>query len=213
MDTHNSRSRASEDEYPDPQSALRQIKRKLRGLVQEYAAGALNAGQFNALYSHYVEKRTIIERLIERNPDTDAWRAAASAGKTTFLRQQFESRLLFCAVLRRGSQQPLLVTGKLPRKAAERLHRMLRVIWSLEEWHPGTARKSLGDNLWLLMTLGANAMTVTVFFMQPSDLQIDHVRDLHTDFETANQRALNLQLPAERMVFPQRSLLERRGGS
>lgn len=192
----------------NPRSALDQIRNKLENATREYSAGKLNAVQFNAIYRHYMEKRTIIEKLLERNPDTDAWRAAASQGKTLFLRDKFEARPLYFVVFRRGDKQPLHSEGKLPTRAAEQVHNMMKLLWRMEEWKTGLARKSLGDGLWLLLMVGQQSLTIIIFFFQPSTLQINLIRDLHTDFERANSKLLERGLPPERMVFPQRSLLE-----
>ena len=67
-----------EQDFTNPRSALDQIKDKLLHITSEYSAGHLSVIQFNAMYRHYMEKRTIIEKLLERNPDTDAWRAASA---------------------------------------------------------------------------------------------------------------------------------------
>jgi len=45
--------------------------------------------------------------------------------------------------------------------------------------------------------------------LEPSSGQARLVRDLHADFERANRLPLSRQLyQAERMVFPQRALIE-----
>lgn len=195
-------------ENTSPKAALQQIRQKLEQIAREYSEGKLNSAQFNALYRHYSEKRTIIEKLIERNPETDAWRNVASAGMTSVLRDRFEARALYYVVFRRGNQRPLISGGKIPKKAAEQLHRLLRVIWSLQQWRVGLARKSMGEGTWLLLMMGEQSASIVVYFMQPSTLDANKLRDLHTDFEEANRLSLQRGEPAERMVFPQRALLE-----
>jgi hypothetical protein len=198
-----------ERDYSNPRSALDQIKEKINHITNEYSAGKLNAVQFNAMYRHYMEKRTIIEKLIERNPETDAWKAASAPGSTIYLRNRFEARPLYYVIFRKGEQKPLMMEGKIPQKAAQQLHKLLTVIWKMEEWKEGLARKSLGDGLWLLLMIGKQSMTLVVYFFQPSTLQINRMKDLHADFERANQQALERGMPANRMVFPQRSLMEK----
>lgn len=192
----------------DPRSILVQIRQKLQQAAQEYAAGKLNRTQFHALYRHYTEKRLIIQKLLERNPDTDAWRAPAKTGQTTQLRQRFKARPLYFVVFRRDEKRPLTSGGKLPQKAAQHVHNLLRVIWQMPQWKQGLARKSLGDGMWLLLMCGEQSLTVTVYFFQPSRTQIEHLRDLHHDFERANALLLKRGAPADEMVFPQRALLQ-----
>lgn len=194
--------------HSTPQQALEDIRAKMVDITYEYSSGALNAEQFNAMYRHYVEKRKIIELLIERDPQTDAWRRPASPGLTTYLRSQFEAKLLYVLVFRRGDHTPLLAMGQIPRSAARQVYRLLNVMWSLQNWRSGVARKAMGKKRWLIMVVGEHSYTITVFQMQPSTLQVNEVCDLQRDFERANRAALLRGDPASRMVFPQRALME-----
>jgi hypothetical protein len=73
----------------------------------------------------------------------------------------------------------------------------------------GLARKALGGGQWLVLALGANAVTLATFNLEPSATQLNRVRDLHTDFERANRHALERGTRTlEKMVFPQRALVE-----
>lgn len=196
------------DDFTSSNSALVQIRARLDKITRDYADGRLNATQFNALYAHYAEKRQIIEKLLERDPDTDAWRNVAAQGHTMRLRARLESRAVYYVVLRRGDTKPLLSAGKLTEKTARQVHQMLKVLWRLQTWSVGMVRKSLGGGLWLLLVTGKHSMTLAVYAMQPSPLQVNHLRDLQADFEHANQIALEKGEPAQTMVFPQRALLE-----
>lgn len=198
----------AEQDIANATAALNRLRQKREQLTRDYAAGQLNAAQFNAMYRYYMEKTAIIERILERNPESDVWRTVAEPGGTMYLRERFESRLLYCVVFRRDEQRPLLTEGKISAKAAQQLHRLLKTIWAMSTWRTGLARKSLGEGLWLLLIIGEGAMTITVFMMQPSTLQTSNVHDLHSDFEKANALALRRGQPAAQMVFPQRSLFE-----
>lgn len=191
-----------------PTTALHRLRQKREQLTRDYASGKLNAAQFNAMYRYYMEKSTIIEKMMESNPGSEAWRSVAAPGATAFLREKFESRLLYCLVLRRGDKTPLMADGKLSQKAAYQLHEMLKRIWSLSNWRSGLARKAMGEGLWMLLAMGESAATITIFMLQPSAIQTNQVRDLHIDFERANQLLLARGMPASRMVFPQRALFE-----
>jgi len=192
----------------DPQQVLDELRQRIRSAASEYAAGNLNASQFHAIHKHYTEKRLVIEQLIARNADSSAWKAAASPGRTAFLREHLEARPLFYAIFRRGEKRPLRSEGRLQRQLAQQMYRLLQVFWSVSQWRTGLARKALGKGHWLLMIVGEQSMTLVVFMMQPSSLQMQHVRDLHADFERANLRQLTQEATAERFVYPQRSLLQ-----
>jgi hypothetical protein len=192
----------------NPQAALEAIRQRLQGITQEYSSGKLNAVQFNAIYRHYMEKRMIIEKLIERNPNSDAWKAAASPGHTMYLKDRYEARPIYYVIFRKGEKKPLLFDGKVPKKAAEQIHKLLEVFWKMEEWRQGLARKSVGDGMWLMLMVGENAMTIAVYFLQPSSLQVNQLKDLHSDFERANTKALERGFSPDRLVFPQRALMD-----
>lgn len=193
---------------PDPQQALAQIRADIDGLTREYAHGKLNAAQFNALYKHYTDKRALIQRLIERNPQGDVWRTVAEKGHTAVLRDQFGARPLYYVVFRRGERYPLLAQGKVSYKAAQRIYSLLQVLWAMENWRKGLAQKAIGDGAWLLLAIGEESFTLALYFLQPSTWQVNTLRELHDDFERANRVSLVRGLPPEKMVFPQRALLE-----
>jgi len=196
------------NEATNPKSALQQIRQKMQEVVAEYSNGDINASQFNAIYQHYAEKRDIVDRMIERNPDSDAWRSVVQQGYTGHLRSQFEARTIHYAVFRRENTKPLVSSGKVTRTTAKHIHKLLRIILAMKTYNTGLGRQSIGNGNWLVIALGKQALTIVTFSLQPSSLQTAKVRDLHEDFEVANQRALKNNEPANRLVYPQRALLE-----
>lgn len=189
-----------------PQQALEEIRKRLKAATQEYSAGRLSKVQFEAVYRHYTEKRQIIEKLVERNPESDAWKSAASEGATSYLKDRFEARPLYYMVMRQGEKKPLIADGKMPKKAAEQIFKLLQAFWKMSEWKSGLARKAIGDGMWMMIMVGEMSLTITIYFLQPSTVQINQLRDLQSDFERANRQALERNLPAKRMVFPQRAI-------
>lgn len=199
------------DESPStPQDALESLQAKLRHVTAEYTEGRLNPAQYNAIYRYYLEKRSILQHLLATNPVSPTWRAIVEADDAPFLREQFASRLLYCAVFRKGGTTPLLAEGKIPRKVVEGLYHTLQMVWDSHQWRHGLARWSLGDGIWLVLCFGAQAMTLTVFYLPPSSQQYRSVREVHQDFEQANASLLSRNGPANRMVFPQRALFNER---
>jgi hypothetical protein len=207
--TNSSNVSSARDDVTSSKSAMSLIREKLESITQDYASGKLNAAQFNAMYAHYTEKRQIIEKLLERNPETDAWRNVVSQGNTHHLRARFAARPLYYVVFRRGEQSPLISGGRLSKKSAQQVHQLLKILWKMRRWSSaGLVRKSMGDGMWLLLATGQHSLTIAVFMMQPSEAQTTHVRDLQRDFEVANLTALEKGEPAESLVYPQRALLE-----
>jgi hypothetical protein len=196
----------------NPQAALALIRRKMEMVVTEYTQGRINRAQFNAIYRRYSEQQSVISRLIERNPDNEAWKQVAAPGHTSFLREHFEARLLYYLVYRHNLFAPLMMGGK-QQPNVDQIGAVLRSLWNMPNRPKvGLARKELGNGQWLVLALGEFAVTLTVFQLEPSATQINRVRDLHTDFERANRPALeNGTRSLDRFVFPQRALAEKPG--
>lgn len=192
----------------DPQATLDHIRQKMESVAEEFAAGKLNRAQFNAIYGHYNEQRTIIETIIKRNPENDAWRQVAKPGKTTFLRAHFEALPVFYIVFKHQVRSPLISAGEHPPKSTPHVVTALKHLWRLDKIPSNRlARKEIDDGQWLVLAIGEQAITVVIYSMQPSNKQVHLVLDLHDDFESANRLSLKRNQPASQMVFPQRALL------
>lgn len=198
---------SSEGTPDDPYQTLEHIRAKMESVAADYANGTLNRAQFNAIYAHYSDQRTIIERLIERNPNNDAWRQVATPGHTGFLRNHFEAHPVFYVIFRHGDPRPLMAVGDEPSPVRPQIVQILKALWrGGEKPRAGLARKGLDDGQWMIIAVGELALTIVIYSLQPSAAQQNLVRDLHADFERANRMALQRGLSSDRMVFPQRSL-------
>ena len=179
-------------------------------ISDEFAQGKINRAQFNAMYKRYSEQRTIIERLIARNPDNEAWKQVISLkGQTGFLRSHFEAQPLYYVVYRHKVYEPIMIGGQ--QKPNESVIKpVLQLVWSMPTRPAnGLGRKQIGDTNWLILAVGNYAASAIMFSLEPSIAQARLVRDLHADFERANQAALARGwIVPERMVFPQRALVE-----
>ena len=198
------------DTPTNPISALNVLRHKMQTIADEFAEGKINRAQFNAMYKRYSEQRTIIERLVERNPDSDAWRQVMSTkGYTSYLRSHFEAQPLYYAVHAHHQTRPVVLGGSKP-DAETTLLPLLEAVWKMPNIPKvGVGRKSLANGEWLILALGEYALTAVVFSLEPSIAQARLVRDLHNDFERANQAALARKwIIPDRMVFPQRALTE-----
>ncbi len=189
------------------EETLEHIRRKMEMVASEFSEGKINRAQFNAVYGHYGEQRIIIERLIERNPGTNAWRRVASPGRTDFLRNHFEAHPVYFIVFQHQRRDPLATGGEQPDGSTQAILRAIKHLWSLDDIpENGLARQEIDENHCLVLANGKLAVTIVIYALQPAQAQIHIVRDLHTDFERANRLSLQRNLPADMMVFPQRSL-------
>ncbi len=197
-------------ETESPAQALSTLRRKMEAVADEFSQGKINRAQFNALYKRYSEQRAIIERLIARNPGSSAWKQVIGVqGQTGFLRQHLEAQTLYYAIFHRDNPQMLASGGKqTPDEAL--IVPLLKAVWTLPSRPKlGLGRKQIGATHWLLLAVGDHASTAVMFSLEPAIEQARLVRDLHADFERANQAALARGwIVPERMVFPQRALVE-----
>lgn len=205
---------AQEAEDPDklpenPQAALVMLRRKMEEVAMEFSQGKINRAQFNAIYGRYGEQRTIIEKLVQRDPNSPAWKQAAATGHTSFLRQHFEARLMYYVVYQHNKPTALMMGGK-QQTNIEQITTVLTALWNMTNRPKiGLARKNMGNGQWLVLALGEHAVTLAMYQLEPSLAQTNLVRDLHNDFERANKRALNSGTRSlDRFVFPQRALAE-----
>jgi hypothetical protein len=186
------------------------LRQKMEAIADEFANGKINRAQFNAMYRRYSEQRAIIERLLERNPNSDAWKQVLGVkGHTGFLRSHYEAQPLYFVIYRHQTPKAILSAGKDVPKESDILP-IVQMVWKMPNRpKAGLGRRLLPNNLWLLLATGEHAATAVVFSLEPSIGQARLVRDLHADFERANQAALARGwLVQDRMVFPQRALVE-----
>lgn len=197
------------DTPESPAKALEILRHKMENIANEYASGKINQAQFNAIYGRYSEQRTIIERLIARDPDSPAWKQAATPGHTSFLRDHFQARTNYYLVFRHRVPRPLMMGGDTQPDIKE-IGRVLSSLWNMKNRpKTGLARKAMGNGRWLVLALGEFAVTLVMFTLEPSVTQMQLVGDLHADFERANRNAMERGTQTlARLVFPQRALVE-----
>jgi hypothetical protein len=187
----------------DPQQTLDHIRQKMETLAGDFAEGKINKDQFNAIYHHYSQQMEVVQRLVEKNPESDAWRKAAAPGVTEFLKEEFRPEVRLCATLKLGEDQPLYIDGKVPPETAKALYSEFKSLKLTST--RGLFRREI-TNGWMIVAVGDLAVTLVVFSGEPSTEQTRRIEDIHRVFERANGIALRANAPVHRYVFPQRSL-------
>jgi len=198
------------EERLQAEAALESLREKTAVVAAEFADGKLNRAQFVAMYSHYNEKRTIIEKLLARDPGTSAWQSVAKPGHTTFLRAHFEARVLSYAIYQQAQHPGQLITSQgTPTVPAELSNKITAAITILQRTHKSLSaqRKETGNGNWAVFVPGVYTTAIIVFSLEPSARQTTLVQDLHRDFERANRRALERNIfEPDQLVFPHRAL-------
>lgn len=190
-----------------PSERLSIIREKMERIADEYANRKISRTQFNAIYGHYSEQRTLIERLISKDPSNAAWKQAARSGKTSFLRTHFEATARNYVIYLHETPNPLMGGGSRP--DLTRINILLQSLWAQPDAKRGVARLALQPPEWLVIAVGYFGVTLVTFHLEPSGTQVERVHDLHQDFERANSIYLKRGITdRQRIVFPQRALLE-----
>jgi hypothetical protein len=194
------------------EEALINLRQKMAQVAAEFDQGKLNQAQFDAIYSRYSEQRDITERLLARNPESQAWQSVVRPGHTSFLKQHYEARVLSYAIYDQETFALISVTGQVQveqRQIEAILNRLRSVI--AERGNPGPAQKKINDGRCVLFVPGALTIAVAIYSLEPSVAQITRSQDIHHDFERANQQALRFRdYDPDRLVFPHRALFEER---
>lgn len=190
--------------------AVERLRQKMAAVAQEYDEGKINRAQFDAIYQRYQEQRQITERLIERDPDTGAWRSVVTPGHTGFLREKYEAKVESYAIYHLERQEQIVRTGhiQIPDQQilpiVERLNRV-----SQRNNQTQSANRILEDERWVLFIPGKYSLAVVIFSLEPAQSQIEHVQDVQKDFERANNQLLQrTDYDLRQMVFPHRALFE-----
>jgi hypothetical protein len=192
------------------EEALINLRQKMAGIAAEFAQGKLNQAQFDAIYGRYSEQRDITERLLARNPESQAWQSVVRPGHTQFLKQHYTARVLSYAIHDQETFGPIVMTGsiRIARAQVEAVLSRLQAVTE-ERGNPGPALKKLGDGRCVLFMPGSMTVAIAIFSLEPSRTQIGRIEDIHRDFERANQHALRARdYTTSRMVFPHRALFE-----
>jgi hypothetical protein len=205
------------EERLQAEEALEKLRQKTAQVANEFAEGKINRAQFTAMYAYYNERRVIVERLLARDPGTQAWQQVVRPGHTSFLRQHFESRPLAYTIFSLGADdvdKPITSQGSIV-PPPEVIKPILTALAVLLRTHSNAKplsplRKAIDNGRWLTIVPGRYTVAFTLFSLEPSVQQFTRVVDLHRDFERANRVALERgnRLP-EQLVFPHRALFEK----
>jgi hypothetical protein len=193
----------------EAETALENIRQKMALAAYEFDKGILNRAQFSALYARYREQREVIERLLARDPGTQAWQQVARAGHTGFLRRQFEARVLYYAIY--SGETPISTQGNIlpPEDIVKNMLQALAVLMRTSKTLP-KGKKQVEHGRWIVLIPGKYTAALILFSLEPSARQMTMVQDLHRDFERANRVALERgNRTPDQLVFPHRALFER----
>ncbi|MEP7284303.1 MAG: hypothetical protein ABI947_00885 [Chloroflexota bacterium] len=198
------------------EEALEKLRQKTAQIANEFAEGKLNRAQFTAMYAHFNEKRVIIEQLLARDPDTQAWQHVARPGHTGFLRQHFEARVLSYSIYNNSADDmatPITTAGSitLPPEIIDPILTALSILLKTRTASKPlrALNRQLENGQWIAIIPGMFTSAIALFSLEPSSQQFTLVVDLQRDFERANRVVLGRGIrQPDQLVFPHRALFE-----
>ncbi len=190
------------DHADDIRARIELLDRKLAILEENFTMGRLNATQYRAIRKHYMEQRQVALRLHAANPRSDRWRVVLEEGKTVFLMQLNEAACLAFALYDMETRERLFLQGTMGPSAEEAMA-------LLGTFGPPAAEGAAGrmlatrtdDGQSLLLVPGRYTAALITFSQDPPGWQVRAVREVHRNFEAANNAAL-ARGGRKNLVFP-----------
>lgn len=170
---------------------LNRVRAKLDKLVEDFAKGRVNRGQFEELYSHYQNERNAVERLMTSGPTSDAWRMAVTEGQSINIRRRLAARVLGYAVFVSEDETPLRVYGEFASLDDKWVSPLLARVQNNELFAAGSFETGTDGAGSLCAVSGRFTTLVVLFSTEPARVQMQSLEDLHTHFEQANHRVLS----------------------
>jgi hypothetical protein len=191
-----------EDVSPELRDMLSSLDSKMERLEEDFQAGRINGSQYRAIKKHYLDQKQVAVRLQRANPDSDRWRVVLEEGKTSFLLQLNEAVLRSFTLYDLRTRARIYNQGKLP-AAAEEAVRLLSTFGP--EGPQSKPGRMLGmqadDGSAYLLIPGKYSAALVVFTQDPPAWQLRAMREIHTNFETANRPTLE-RGERQTLIFP-----------
>ncbi len=194
----------------EAQDYLRAVSDKMMKLAEDFALGRVNRAQFQEVYKHYLEERAAIERLLEAQPDTPAWKGAVTEGESVLIKRKHAAQPLGYAIYLNANSLPLRSVGDF-RVDSATLVSMLSSFQSAtaEIFGAGLKSSEIEGGRWMCFVPGAHTTLIVLFSLEPASLQLELLEELHRHFERANQPAFEAGLPdPTKLVYPHAAAFE-----
>lgn len=190
------------DVSPELRDMLATLDTKIERLEADLQQGRINASQYRAIRKHYLDQRQVAVRLQRAHPDSDRWRVVLEEGKTSFLLQLNEAVLRSFTLYDLRTRARIYSQGELP-PAAEQAFRLLGTFGpDGPQAQPG---RMLGmqaeDGSSYLLIPGKYTVALVVFTQDPPAWQLRAMREVHSNFETANKATL-ARGERQTLIFP-----------
>lgn len=186
----------------DFQRKLAELDKKVMRLEDDFQRGQINASQYQAIKRHYLEMREVAQRLKAKNPESERWRAVLQEGRTSFLKQLNEAVCLGVGIYDIISRDRVYIYGNIHPAMEESMARAGSIgKTDLESPKWRMFKTQAMDGSTLVMIPGKYTVSLANFSQDPPDWQVRALREVHRNFEGANQASLDRGERRD-LVFP-----------
>jgi hypothetical protein len=192
------------DEKASPELAdkIVQLDQKIARLEKEYQQGIINNAQYRAIRKHYLEQREVAMRFSETFPESTRWRAVLEEGKTTYLMQLHEATCMGIGFYEVKERERIYAEGHIPHAAEASMALLGTFGKGDDDFSSGRVfATQTDDGLALLLVPGRFTLCLAVFSQAPPTWQVGALREVHRNFEAANQTMLKRGV-TRNLVYP-----------
>jgi len=186
------------------------VSKKMMRLAEDFAAGRVNRTQFEELYRHYIQERETIERLLEAQPGSTAWKGAVTEGESVLIKRKHAAQPLGYAIYLNANSLPIRSVGDF-RVDSALLVPMLSSFRSAtaEIFGSGLKSSEIEGGRWMCFVPGVYTTLIVLFSLEPARLQMEMLEQLHQHFERANQPTFEAGFPdPTKLVYPHAAAFE-----
>jgi hypothetical protein len=206
--------RKEEANVSSPEEArayLGKVQGKINHLAEEFATGSINRAQFQELFEHYRREQKTINRWIELSPNSDAWREAATEGKSIIIRRENVAKVEGYTIYETESGMPLKTIGQFEIDAELAIPMLSSYRAATKEiFGAGMSSTEIEGGRWVCYVPGEFTTLMSIFSTEPAARQMEALEELHRLFELANRNLLSSDyINPDELVFPHAHFLGR----
>lgn len=195
---------------PEAEAYLQKLQTKINTLIERFASGDLNRRQFENLHNHYRSEIEKIEHAIEGRIAPEQWKKQITEGQTILLRRLNTARMIAFSVYENRQGKLLAKKGDFPEDevVSAFIDESLAAMQHRQE--PGVRLTRSLNQVWGTLVLGDLSATLVILSDEPSPKQLHILVELHSVFENANRKLLELQpVPNHLLALPHQFYLNK----
>jgi hypothetical protein len=193
----------AEDAAARAEAFKAEVQKKTHALIEEFVEGKISREQFHAIYERYTGQLAIAEQaLISGNPD--AVNIAKGGVPTVAVREAHRAKAIGVGIYYNETGKLIETLGyfDLP---ADKVDPVLKEFSNEITDNNLISRRvvRIDDKQWLLFAARMHTTVATLFYNEPSQMQIREMERLHEDFENANRAYFEAGVAdTSKLVYP-----------